>query len=69
MEKSQKWVTEHFEEIVAKYGGKYVAVAEEKVVSSGSNPKEVMEKAKKIVGKKKISLLRVPTEEELICLL
>lgn len=56
------------EEIVAKYGGKYVAVVEEKVVSSGFIPKEVMEKAKKRAGKSKISLLKVPTEEELICL-
>lgn len=47
MEKTHKWITQHFEEIVAKYGGKYIGVTDEKVVSVASTPKEVVAEAKK----------------------
>jgi|GEM_PF-6005340 hypothetical protein len=33
MKKNQKWIVKHFEELVDKYGGKYIAVANEKVAS------------------------------------
>ena len=66
MDKTQKWLITHFEEIVKQYGGKYVAIADEAVVAIGRTPKEVVNQ---VATSKKISLLRVPTEEELVCLL
>ncbi len=70
MRKSQDWITENFESLVSKYGGKYIGVAAEEVVSVGLTPREVIEKAKKM-GKEEeeVSLLKVPTEEELTCVL
>jgi hypothetical protein len=70
MRKSQDWITENFESLVSKYGGKYIGVAGKEVVSSGLTPREVIQKAKK-KGKEEeeVSLLKVPTEEELICVL
>jgi hypothetical protein len=70
MRKSQDWIVENFESLVAKYGGKYIGVADEEVVSIGLTPREVLENAKKM-GKQEeeVSLLKVPTEEELICIL
>lgn len=70
MRKSQEWITENFEFLVSTYGGKYIGVVDEEVVSVAFTPREVLEKAKKM-GKEEeeVSLLKVPTEEELICVL
>lgn len=68
--KSEEWITENFESIVSKYGGKYIGVINEQVISVALTPREVIENARKL-GKEEeeVSLLKVPTEEELICVL
>jgi hypothetical protein len=68
--KSREWITENFESLVSQYGGKYIGVVNGQVVSVALTPREVLEKAKK-AGKEEeeVSLLKVPTEEELICVL
>lgn len=67
--KNWLWITSHFEYLVAKYGGKYVAVANEKIIAEGNSRKEV----KDIVKKKKIEeapfIMLIPKEESLECLL
>lgn len=70
MRKSQEWIPKNFESLVLKYGGKYIGVVDEEVVSVGLTPREVLEKAKRM-GKEEeeVSLLKVPTEEELTCVL
>ena len=70
MRKSQKWIVENFESLVSKYGGKYIGVVDEEVISVALTPLEILEKAKKM-GKEEeeVSLLKIPTEEELICIL
>jgi hypothetical protein len=70
MRKSQEWITENFESLVSKYGGKYIGVVDEEVVSVALTPREVLETARK-GGKEEeeVSILKVPTEEELICVL
>jgi hypothetical protein len=70
MKSSQEWITENFESLVSKYGGKYIGVVDEEVISVALTPKQVLERAKKL-GKEEeeVSLLKVPTEEELICVL
>jgi len=70
MMKSEEWITENFESLVSKYGGKYIGVVGEKVISVALTPREVLESARKL-GKdeEEVSLLKVPTEEELVCVL
>ena len=70
MNKSQEWITENFESLVSEYGGKYIGVVNEKVIAAALTPKEVLEQAKR-EGKEEeqVSLLKVPTEEELTCVL
>jgi len=70
MRKAQEWIPKNFESLVLKYGGKYIGVVDEEVVSVGLTPREVLEKAKSM-GKEEeeVSLLKVPTEEELTCVL
>ena len=68
--KSKEWITKNFEFLVAKYGGKQIGVIDEQVISVALTPREVLENAKKL-GKEAeaVSLLKVPMEEELICVL
>ena len=48
------------------YVGKWIAICNNKIVSSGSNLKKVMNDAKKAYPKEKPLLTRVPTEETMI---
>ncbi len=69
LEKDDLWVSRHFEELVEKYGGSYVAISGERVVALAKGAKEAHDKAKEAVGDVQITLLKVPREEELVCLL
>jgi hypothetical protein len=69
MDKDDLWIVEHFSELVTKYSGKYVAVVNEKLVAVGDTGKEVEDKAREIEPHKIPSVLRVPREEDMACLL
>ena len=69
MDKDDFWVVEHFSELVTKYAGKYIAVVNETLVAVGSSGKEVEDKARKIEPNKIPSVLLVPREEDMACLL
>jgi len=70
MKSSEQWITENFESLVAQYGGKYIGVVGEEVISVALTPREVLEYAKKLgKNEEEVSLLKVPTQEELVCVL
>jgi len=70
MNKNQDWITENFEALVSEYGGKYIGVVNEEVIAADLTPKAVLEQARrKGQNEEDISLLKVPTEEELVCVL
>jgi len=69
MDKDNLWIVEHFSELVDKYAGKYVAVVNETLVAVGDSGKEVEDKARKIDPHKIPSVLRIPREEDMACLL
>jgi hypothetical protein len=69
MDKDDLWIVEHFSELVTKYAGKYVAVVNETLVAVGDSGKEVEDKARAMAPEKMPSVLRVPREEDMICLL
>ena len=56
-------------ELVTKYAGKYVAVVNETLVAVGNSGKEVEDKARDMAPDKIPSVLRVPREEDMACLL
>ena len=70
MKNHDEWITNNFESLVIKYGGKYIGVVNDQVISSALTFKEVLNDAKRL-GKdeEEVSLLKVPTEEELACIL
>lgn len=70
MKNTEEWITNNFEFLVLKYGGKYIGVVNDQVISSALTLKEVLNDAKRL-GKEEeeVSLLKVPTEEELVCIL
>ncbi len=70
MNKNQEWITENFEALVSEYGGKYIGVINEEVIAAALTPKAVLEQARrKGQNEEEVSLLKVPTEEELVCVL
>lgn len=69
MTKNQRWIVEHFEELVDRYGGKYIAVAKQEVVAIGDSPAEVEKKAKDMYPEEDVSVMHVPEKEALSCIL
>ncbi|KAF5429471.1 hypothetical protein C5S39_08890 [Candidatus Methanophagaceae archaeon] len=69
MDKDDIWIVEHFSELVTKYGGKYIAVVNEVLVAVGESGTDVEAKARKIEPRKIPSVLRIPREEDMACLL
>mgnify|MGYP001588170867 FL=1 len=69
MDKDDFWIVEHFSELVTKHAGKYVAVVNETLVAVGNSGKEVEAKARELEPNKMPSVLRVPREQDMACLL
>lgn len=69
VDKDDMWVVAHFSELVSKYAGKYIAVLNETLVAVGDSRKNVEDKARSIDPHKIPSVMRVPREEEMACLL
>lgn len=58
----------HYHELVTKYAGKYLAIVNQTLVAVGESGTEVEAKACKIQPRKIPSVLRVPREEDMACL-
>ena len=70
MNGSQEWITENFETLVSEYGGKYIGVVNESVIAAALTPKEILDQAKgEGIEEEDVSILKVPVEEELTCIL
>ena len=69
MNKDDVWIVEHFSELVTNYAGKYIAVVNEELVAVGESGSEVEAKAREIEPSKVPSVLRIPREEDMACLL
>jgi hypothetical protein len=69
MDKDDRWMAEHFSELVTKYAGKHVAVVNQQPVAVGESGTEVEAEARKIYPDKIPSALRIPREEDMACLL
>lgn len=67
--KDDDWVREHFEELVDKYAGKYVAVVNQEVVGVDKSALEAEKKALKKYPNRIPSVLRVPHPEDFACAL
>ncbi len=70
METSTDYIRRNFDFLVSKYAGKYIGVINENIIAAALTPKEVLESAKVMGGdEEKLSILKVPTSDELLCVL
>lgn len=69
MGKDEKWILEHFGELVEQYAGKCVAVVRGRVVAVGSDERMVEERAQARFPRSQPAVLRVPKPKELVCAL
>lgn len=67
--KDDDWIREHFEELVDKYAGKYVAVAKQEVVGVDVSAVKAEKKALRKYPDRMPSVLRVPRPEDFACAL
>lgn len=68
MTKDQQWIQEHFEELVDKFAGSYIAVANQELVI-GKSLQEIRHKAQQKHPTVNPSILRVPHPEDFVCAL
>ena len=69
MSRDETWITAHFEELVEHYGGKYVGIAHCRVIAVGDGADEVAEKARDLVERQRLHIVKVPTDQEMSWLL
>jgi hypothetical protein len=69
MDKDDLWIVEHFSELVDKYAGKAIAVVNEQLVAVGDSELDVELVAKEKYPGRIPSVLTVPREEDMACLL
>ena len=69
MTRDETWITEHFQELVERYGGRYVGIANGQVIAVGDGADEVAEKARDLIARKRLHIVKVPTVQEMSCLL
>ena len=69
MNQKSRWIAEHFEELVDNYGGQYIAVVDDRVVASGTDPKELEDQVLLEHPGSVPSVLKIPKEEEIVRLL
>lgn len=69
MTKDQQWIHEHFSELVERYAGKYVAIANGELSGVGETAFEAEEQALQKYPEIIPSVLLVPHEEDFVCLL
>ncbi len=68
MTKDQQWIREHFEELVEKFAGRYIAVANEELLV-GDSLQEVRANARRKHPAINPSILHVPHPEDFVCAL
>lgn len=69
LEALDKWYSDHFEELVQKYGGKSIALVEENIVAVADTEREAARLARESQPDVVPLVLSIPLEEELVCLL
>lgn len=67
--KDDDWIRDHFEELVDKYAGKYVAVSNQEIAGVDESALKAEQKALKKYPNLIPSVLRVPHPEDFVCAL
>jgi hypothetical protein len=69
MDRDDMWIINHFSELVKEHAGKYVAVVDEEIVAIGDTSVKVETASEQRKPGKTPSVLLIPREEDMACLL
>ena len=69
LQRYDDWLAQHFEEVVAKYSKRSIAVVNDEIVAIGDTEKEVEQSAREKYPDSIPFVFTVPAEEDLVCLL
>jgi len=61
--KSRDWLSKNLNEVQNKYSEKWVAIAEEKIITYGDNVESVRKEVEKLQAKGKVLIIRIPRGE------
>ena len=65
---NDRWLTQHFEELVDKHAGEFIVVADGQIYRSGT-PSQLRDRARAEHPRAKIMGLRIPRPEDFLCAL
>lgn len=60
MDRDDRWIVRHFDELMDRYGGLYIAVVHQRVVATGPSAKLVEQQACRMTGAALPSVIRIP---------
>jgi hypothetical protein len=63
MNRDDRWVSKNFDKLMDLYGGRYVAVVNQRVVAVGPRPDTVENRARSLTGARVPSVVMVPRKE------
>ena len=63
MDRDDRWIVQHFDQLITQYGGQYIAVVRQQVVAVGPSAKQVEEKARRQAGAPLPSVIRIPPRD------
>ena len=63
MDRDDRWIVQHFDQLITQYGGRYIAVVRQQVVASGPSAKQVEEEARRRTGASLPSVIRIPLRD------
>jgi hypothetical protein len=68
---NDRWLREHFEEIVNKYAGRYIVIADNKILYTDADgtPRQIVEKCRAAYPKVTPFFFRVPRPEDFVSIL
>ena len=69
LQRYDDWLAQHFEEVVAKYSRRSIAVVNDEIVAVGDTEKAVQQSAREKYPDAIPFVFTVPAEEDLVCLL
>ncbi|OGX40050.1 MAG: hypothetical protein A3C53_07120 [Omnitrophica WOR_2 bacterium RIFCSPHIGHO2_02_FULL_68_15] len=64
MDRDDRWIVDHFDQLITQYGGRYIAVVGRQVVASGLSAKQVEDDARRRTGASLPSVIRIPSDRD-----
>lgn len=66
MDRDDRWIARHFDQLMDRHGGQYIAVVHRQVVAVGASAKTVEDQARRRTGAALPSVIRIPRRADTV---